>query len=153
MPAFIIANEADALARTLYEQLNAETEFYLLLPCSSEVLSQHLTANNRSPGRPSLPQLLSQFCIPAHKAGYQQLLSAIEFFVRDPGQSLSKELYPAVAEKLGYEDWKSVEHSIRRAILTGWQHRDPITWNRFFPDARKPPSNKAFIALLARQLD
>lgn len=153
MPAFIIANEAQALARTLYEQLNTETEFYLLLPCSSEILAQHLTSNNTLPARPSLPQLLSQLTIPAHKAGFQQLLAAIDLFAKDPGQSLSKELYPAVAKKLGFEDWKSVEHSIRRAILTGWQHRDPITWERFFPESKKPPSNKAFIALLARQLD
>ena len=136
MPAFIIVNEADSLARALYEHMDAESEFYLLLPCSAETLSQHLL--QPSPDAPppfSLTRLLSQLSVPTHKTGYQQLLSAIDLYARDPGQSLSKELYPAVAETLGYEDWKSVEHSIRRAILTGWQHRDPILWQQYFTES------------------
>ena len=151
MPSFVIANDNHALADTLCEQLSSDTEFYVLMPCSAEFLSKHLTAPpqaDTSTSRSALSMVLTELRVPVHKAGYRQLLTAIPLFARDPRQSLSKELYPAVAEALGYSDWKTIEYSIRRAISGAWSHRDPAAWKKYFPSDKKAPSNKVFISAM-----
>ncbi len=151
MPTFVIANDSAALASTLYENLSADSEFYVLMPCSAELLSKFLTGTKDSEEDPVL-RLLSELSVPAHKTGYRQLMTAIPLFAKDPRQSLSKEIYPAVAAAIGCGDWKAVEHSIRRAILSAWQYRDPTIWSKYFSDGKKPPSNKLFISVLARHI-
>ena len=96
--------------------------------------------------------MLRQLNIAIHRIGYRQLCIAIPRFAKDETQSLCKELYPYVAEYWGCADWRAVEHSIRVVILDAWESRDPEVWEKYFPDSRKPPSNKRFIATLAELL-
>lgn len=155
MPAFIIASDAVSLAEKLYEQLDSSAEFYILLPCSAETVSKHLIPPTHSEDHSKEGQLiriLSELGIPTHKNGYEQLLTAIPLYALDRRQSLSKELYPAVAKAFGYRDWKAIEHSIRSVITAAWKHRDPIVWQRYFPGMHSRPSNKTFLAALADQL-
>lgn len=100
----------------------------------------------------SITQALLQLNIPVYLSGYRQLCIAISLFADDPGQSMCNELYPAVARALGYIDWRAIEFSIRRAILIGWEHRDVVTWEAYFPGIPKAPSNKQFIATLAQRI-
>ena len=96
--------------------------------------------------------ILLELGIPLHRVGYKQLCIAIPAFAANDTQTLSKELYPLVAAKLGYGDWRAVEHSIRDAIVYAWKRRDPAAWAKYFPSRRKPPSNKLFIATVATHI-
>ena len=94
---------------------------------------------------------LRQLNAPVHLSGYRCLCVAVLLFARDISQPMCGEPYPAVAEALGYTDWRAVEFAICRAILWAWEHRDPAVWEEYFPSAVKAPSNKQFIATLAKR--
>lgn len=94
--------------------------------------------------------LLMELGVPAHRIGYKLLCLAIPLFAENDTQTLSKELYPVVAAEVGYCDWRAAEHSIRDVIVTAWNQRNPAVWAKYFPDCRRPPSNKQFIATLAQ---
>ncbi len=91
-----------------------------------------------------------------HLDGYQQLCVGIPMFAQNPRQCLSKELYPAIARELGLPDYRSVEHSIRKAIASAWARKDTVVWANYFPpdadDYITCPTNKQFIAQLAERL-
>ena len=91
-----------------------------------------------------------------HLDGYQQLCAAIPRFHADPHQRLTKELYPAVAQECGCKDSRSVEHSIRKAILAAWKARTHTVWAKYFPpndNGEQPcPTNKEFISRIAQML-
>ena len=90
--------------------------------------------------------------VPVHLSGYRYLCIAIPLFARDISQLMCGELYPAIAQELGYTDWRAVEFAIRRAILWAWEHGDPEVWNEYFPGINKAPTNKQFIATLAQRI-
>lgn len=96
--------------------------------------------------------MLHELQIGIHRNGYRQLVILIPCYALDENQSLSKELYPYVAERYGYASWQAVEHAVRIAILEAWKRRNVAVWEKYFPGMRKPPSNKQFIATLAEQL-
>ncbi|MBQ8881654.1 MAG: hypothetical protein IJ030_05740 [Oscillospiraceae bacterium] len=87
-----------------------------------------------------------------HLDGYRQLCVGIPIFAKNPGQLLSKELYPAIAAALGLTDPRTVEHSIRKSIADAWRRRDPAVWGKYFPPSRNPPTNKAFLSAIAELL-
>lgn len=97
-------------------------------------------------------RILLEIGFPAHRAGYKQLKCGIPRFAMDDQQSLTGELYPYIAETLGYTDERAVERSIRRAILYVWQHGNRDAWEKYFPGCRNVPSNKRFIATIAEYL-
>ena len=97
-------------------------------------------------------EMLHKLNIGIHRLGYRHLTVAVPCFALDDNQSLTKELYPSVADSCGCADWHSVERSIRTAIRAAWNHRDPAVWEQFFPNQAKAPSNKQFIATLAERL-
>lgn len=97
-------------------------------------------------------RMLHELGIPVHRVGYRYLVLAILCFQEDDGQSLTKGLYPDIALRFGYRDWRPVEHAIRLAILHGWENRLPERWERYFPCARRCPTNKLFIATLVEFL-
>ena len=105
---------------------------------------------------PSVPEQvwddLRKLNVPVYLSGYRCLCVAITLFTQDVAQSMCNELYPAVAKKLGYVDWRAVEFAIRRAILSAWEHRDSEKWEVYFPGITKAPTNKQFIANLAQRI-
>ena len=101
-----------------------------------------------------LPELLlRKLNMHTHLDGYRQLCLAIPMFAENPGTRLSKELYPAIADKMALADPRAVEHSIRMAITDAWARRDPAVWDKYFPGSHKPPNNKAFLCRLAELLE
>ena len=82
--------------------------------------------------------------------GFHMLRVGIPLLAQDPGMSLSKELYPAIMERLGGDRWKNVEHNIRFEIKDAWMRRDPDLWQSFFPQCPdRPPTNRVFLGRLA----
>lgn len=116
---------------------------------SSRIRKPQLT---RPEPRTHVSNLLLSLGVPTKLRGYSYLREAILLWQRDPGQSITKELYPAVAELCGCAS-VHVERSIRSAITAAWSHREEHLWRMFFPaDASgdiPKPSNGTFIARLA----
>ena len=107
---------------------------------------------------PTLPrslqtsQMLLALNLPAHRLGYSHLCIAIPYFAEDFRRGLTKDVYPFVAAQYGNVSWSAIEQTIRHAILYGWENGDPEVWAEFFPNAKKAPTNKQFIATLAKRL-
>lgn len=87
--------------------------------------------------------------VPVYRVGYNYLVLLICCFSVDSTLSLTKELYPFVAEYFGASSWKAVEHAVRLIILVAWEQRDQEVWEQFFPGAVQPPTPKQFIATIA----
>ena len=118
-----------------------------------EVFLMELTINTLNLTIPEQVVLaLRDVNVPVYLSGYRCLCVAIPIFAQDVAQSMCNELYPVVAKKLGYVDWRAVEFAIRRAIFSAWKHRDPATWEEYFPGTTKVPTNKQFIATLAQRI-
>lgn len=83
--------------------------------------------------------------------GFAYLQESILLMADNPGQAVTKELYPAVAAIYGCKG-KLVERSIRNALDAAWKHRDNQIWQRYFPPSAKRPTNAVFITRLAESL-
>jgi len=98
-------------------------------------------------------ELLHKFGVPIHLIGYKALCIAIPLYAQNNLQSVTKELYPTVAEQMGLSGYKGIERSIRKAISDAWDKRDVAVWAQYFPHLETSPSNKLFIATLAELLE
>ena len=92
--------------------------------------------------------------VPAHISGYRYLRNAIVLSVgnMDLISAMTKQLYPAVAEKYGSTPSR-VERSIRHAVEMAWDRGDIDTLQKFFGStvsrSRGKPTNSEFIAMIA----
>ena len=93
--------------------------------------------------------ILMELGFSAHHAGYKQLKYGIPRFILDDQQYLASELYPDIAHALNYSDGDAVERSIGRSICHAWKYGNKSVWEQYFPNSKKPPSNKLFIATIA----
>lgn len=135
--------------------------YLMMMPCSVSAVGERLEdliLHLSQPCGVQDPQAmvsdhLSNLSISPKLGGFHQLRVGIPLFAQDPHQSLSKELYPAVARLCGCDDGRQVERSIRKAIQTAWEQGDLSVWASYFPpDARgeiSRPTNKDFISRLA----
>lgn len=96
--------------------------------------------------------ILLEIGFPAHRAGYKQLKCGIPRFAEDKQQSITSELYPYIADALGYSDWRAVERSIGRVIEYTWKHGIQDSWEKYFPGCKDMPTNKRFIATIAEHI-
>lgn len=98
--------------------------------------------------RPRILSLLHALHFSVKHDGYTYLQEAIVKMAQNPGQSITKELYPAVAAICSCSAGQ-VERSIRTAIAAAWKATDPQQWIRIFDlDPRtvpKRPTNSEFI--------
>ena len=105
--------------------------------------------------RTDVSNLLLTLGIPVKLRGYAYLREAVLLMAAKPGQSITKELYPAVAEQCGAAPIH-VERSIRSAIAAAWERRDEQIWRIYFspgPDGcLTRPTNAEFICRLADSL-
>jgi len=92
----------------------------------------------------------------ASMAGWDMLRVGVPMLAADTKQTLSKELYPAIAVAVDASDGRSVEHAIRDFIAKAWRRRDHFVWLKYFPpdkDGNIPcPTNSLFIKTLARMI-
>lgn len=99
--------------------------------------------------------LLLALGIPTKLKGYNYLREAVLLMAKDPEQSITKELYPAVAAICG-GDKRNVERSSRSAIEKAWLYRDEQVWRMYFPTEAggqlRRPTNSEFITRLADTL-
>ncbi len=95
--------------------------------------------------------------IPAHIKGYQFLREAVKLAVNDPDiiASITKRLYPAIAEKFSTSSSK-VERGMRHAIEVAWNRGKIENINNLFGlqiyGANDKPTNGELIALIADKM-
>ncbi len=138
--------------------------YLMVRPCSLKALTARVADLSQRVGEPQIipsgqeafvsTQLLA-LGVPTKLNGYIYLREAVLEMCRDMSQSLTKELYPAVAKTCGCE-WEHVERSIRSAIQAAWAYRDTPMWRAYFPPDStgqvRRPTNGAFITRLADEL-
>ena len=102
--------------------------------------------------RTLVSNLLLSLGVPTNLRGYCYLRDAILAELREPGQQVTKSLYPDVGKPYGATGIQ-VERSIRTAVEKAWDRRDDALWRQYFPvecrEAASRPSNSAFICTLA----
>lgn len=138
--------------------------YLMVKPCDARAtvsriadLTQRLKAPKLSlpDSRTAITNQLLSLGVPTKLRGYGCLREAIFAMSRDPGQSITKELYPSVACTCGGTP-EQVERAIRSAIHAAWMNRDEQIWRLYFHsgmDGSIPrPTNAAFISRLADQL-
>lgn len=139
-------------------------EYLMIKPCDIRAIvrrvrdlsSRKSRAAAGSPDRRTyVSNLLTALGISSKLRGYNYLRAAILAMLENPMQSITKELYPAVARELRCTP-SQVERSIRNAIQQAWEKRSDETWLRYFPgneDGSVPrPSNATFICRLADRI-
>ena len=88
--------------------------------------------------------------------GYIFLREAILEMARNPGQSVTKILYPDVGKICGVNKTQ-VERSIRSAIHKAWEKRDEAMWRLYFPASADGkvarPTNAVFITAMADRIN
>ena len=87
--------------------------------------------------------------------GYTYLREAILEMIENPGQSVTKVLYPEVGKRCDASRTQ-VERSIRSAINKAWEHRDDVLWRQYFPAGSggelQRPTNSLFITTIADRI-
>ena len=134
-------------------------EYLIRKPCEIDAiasrikdLSQRLSAHRpKSDPAVSVTELLLSLGFSTKHNGFAYLREAILLIAKNPSQSVTKVLYPAVAHSFGCQK-ENVERSIRTALDSAWERGDRQLWNRYFPDAAYRPSNAVFISRIAEAL-
>lgn len=117
-------------------------------------LAEHLEppAVSHPEPRTAVANILLLLGISTKLRGYAYLREAILEMASRPGQSVTKELYPAVGKICGATRIQ-VERSIRNAINKAWENRDETRWRMYFPAApggvSERPTNAVFITSIA----
>lgn len=87
--------------------------------------------------------------------GYGYLREAVLLMAQDVSQSVTKELYPAVAARC-HANSEQVERSIRSAIHSAWKRRNDSVWQMYFVSDDTGliprPTNASFVRRLADYL-
>jgi two-component system response regulator (stage 0 sporulation protein A) len=134
-------------------------EYLVRKPCDIDAiasrvkdLSQRLAAPKpKSDPAVSVTELLLSLGFSTKHNGYSYLREAVILVSKDPAQSVTKVLYPAIAHRFGCHK-ENVERSIRTALDSAWKKKDPMRWQKFFPNADQRPSNAVFISRMTEAL-
>ena len=76
--------------------------------------------------------LLVNLGAPTSQQGFRFLRTGILLLMQDPGQQLTKSLYPAIAAEYGTTR-ENVEKGLRTTVATAWKKRRDEVWRAFFP--------------------
>ena len=115
----------------------------ILKPCTvqsiTERVAEVLAQVEGEPVRLTDPEdhitaLLVRLGAPTSQQGFRFLRTGILLMMEDPGQQLTKSLYPAIAEVYGTSP-ANVEKGLRTTVTTAWQKRRDNVWRAYFPTA------------------
>lgn len=136
---------------------NLDIEYLMCKPCDLGAVVSCISDFRQQLQRPKesvasgnvVTQLLISLNFASKLCGYRCLHSALLFMLEEPDQSLTKELYPAVAAIHGGTAQR-VERAIRTAIQKAWENRDDSVWKLYFPAGKDGsvtcPTNGAFLS-------
>lgn len=155
----VISHVTDPHIRLMTTALGVDHVLYMPTPRSVltalDKISQETTVV-RTDLRSSVLAQLHRLGVPTGLDGYQMLALGLPLYLKDLGQTLGKELYPAIACAMGRGNSQTVERSIRQAIRAAWKRRDERIWSTYFPPGPNGtiacPNNKKFLTALAAHL-
>ena len=98
-----------------------------------------------------ITELLLSLTFSTKHNGFAYLRESILLMSKDPAQSVTKVLYPAVAHTFNCQK-ENVDRSIRTAMDYAWERGDHELWCRYFPDSGQRPTNAVFISRITEAL-
>jgi hypothetical protein len=132
-------------------------------PCKVEILAERiedLTEEEetqlmlRFQPRTTVSSMLMELNIPSKRRGFVYLEKGIRQYLQQPGQALTKTIYPELARE-HFTQPEAVERAIRQVIHESWEKRDDRVWRMYFSSGREGiiprPTNAEFISRLAEQ--
>lgn len=138
-------------------------DMVVLKPCKVEILAERiedLTLEEepqllvRLHHRSTISSMLLELNIPSKRRGFAYLEKCIRQYMKQPGQALTKTIYPEVARE-HFTQPEAVERAIRQAIHESWEKRDDRVWRNYFTPGREGviprPTNGEFISRLAER--
>lgn len=138
--------------------------YIMMKPCKTEAVRERIVdlANQgrsrlvcQPDMRNTVSNLLISLRVPTKLRGYGCAREAVLCLMRDPEMSITKEVYPTVAQ-ICDGSAVQVERAIRGAIQAAWINQDDTVWPQYFQpcaDGTIPrPTNAAFLTRLADQL-
>ena len=141
-----------------------DVAYMMVKPCDVEAVAARIAElmQLRSPAERSVQDprvaasnMLLAMGISTKLRGYGYLREAIAETVHNPGQMVTKELYPKVGKRCD-ANAVQVERSIRSAIAKAWQQRDEAVWRQVFQvspgSVPARPTNAVFISGVAERI-
>ena len=149
---------------TMASLTRLKVNYFLMKPCDLHATAERIQDLTRltqeqcllsdDPQARATELLLSLGFVTKH-LGFTYIRDALIMEALLPGQSVTKEIYPAIAEKYNCSQ-ANVEHAIRTAIAYAWSRRNDAAWMPYFlPDSDgiiPRPTNATFITRLAQEL-
>ena len=134
-------------------------EYIVRKPCEIEAIASRVRDLTRRTDIPApkvdpesyITELLLSLTFSTKHNGFSYLRESILLMSKDPAQSVTKVLYPAVAHTFGCQK-ENVERSIRTAMEHAWARGDHELWCRYFPDSGQRPTNSVFISRITEAL-
>jgi two-component system response regulator (stage 0 sporulation protein A) len=134
-------------------------EYIVRKPCEIEAIASRARDLTQRLDIPSpkvdpesyVTELLLSLTFSTKHNGFSYLRESILLMSKDPAQSVTKVLYPAVASTFGCQK-ENVERSIRTAMDYAWERGDHDLWCRYFPDTGQRPTNAVFISRITEAL-
>lgn len=138
-------------------------DMVMLKPCNAEILVEQVedmlygTQPRQIPRpkpRATVASMLMDLNVPSNRRGFAYLEKCIRQYLNNPGQSLTKGIYPNVAQA-HYTQPEAVERAIRQVVHESWENRNDGVWRMYFSPGREGriprPTNSEFISRLAEQ--
>lgn len=127
-------------------------------PCDPLIAAQRVTELEQHIRMPSanyhnyITGILRSLGFVTTHGGYRYLPIALMREAENPGQSVTKQLYPETGKRGDPKaSGDQVEKLIRYAIKVAWAKGDKAVWAQYFPTGQKP-TNSEFIARMAELL-
>lgn len=117
-----------------------QVDFAVLKPCSAvgiaervgELVVQTVPLLRRVDPYDCVTAVLLSLNAPTSQRGFRYLRDGILLMMEDPGQQLTKSLYPAIAKRNG-TTIANVEKCIRTTVHSAWKRRREEAWRQYFP--------------------
>lgn len=146
--------------KILVERLREIADFNYSPNVMEEVVSYNMDENNKNRSKgleEKITKIIQDIGVPAHIKGYLYLRESINIVINDIEYlgAVTKELYPAVAEKFNTTPSR-VERAIRHAIEVAWNRGNLESIDQIFGytvnNNKGKPTNSEFIALISDKL-
>lgn len=138
-----------------------QVDSMILKPCSVQSITQRVEEllEQQTPQLPvcqdpydSITALLVQLGARTSQQGFRFLRVGILLLMEDPGQQLTKSLYPAIAAEFRTSK-ANVEKSMRTTVANAWANRRDEVWRAYFPTTANGqiprPTTGQFLSRLA----
>lgn len=138
-------------------------DMVMLKPCNIKILAERiedmlleeeLRQMMRLQPRTTVASMLMELNIPSKRRGFTYLEKSIRQYLKQPGQALTKTIYPNVAQA-HFTQPEAVERAIRQVVHESWAKRNDKVWRMYFSPGREGviprPTNAEFISRLAER--